>query len=77
MNVGAIAALVDECRKRSASFDYSGVVGQALVNDWGFLPEEREALASYLASHGSEPDPTRQVTVQRGTATALKIAGFV
>ena len=76
-NFDAIAALVDECRKRSASFDYSGIVIPALINASGFLPEEREELESYLASLGSDPAPARQVGAQRGIAMALKLAGVV
>ena len=76
-NLDAIAALIDECRKRSASFDYSGIVIPALINRSGFLPDERERLESYLASLGAEPAPAQHLGAPRGIVMALKVAGFV
>lgn len=76
-NLTAIAALIDECRKRSAGFDYSGLVIPALIHNSGFMPEEREALAGYLTSLGLEAEPARRVTAPRGIVVVPKVAGFV
>lgn len=67
-NSDAIDALIECCREQSGRFDYLGLVIPALVQNSGFLQDEREMLARHLTTLGLD-DSSRLPASGRGAGS--------